>query len=265
MVIGTFLGVLMLLGTASCSDDHFDVIPESATGAQNLWENILGNGETNDLAAIMRRTIVMKSETDRQGFRNGEMLTYDKLLSDPQAYTVWAPKDGTYDASYYTNLLDQRDAALAADPTDRNAWALNWSVANQFVLNHIARFNYEGVRDRQKVRMLNSKGSYYDASKNIFNTVAMDGTPAINSSNGTLHFLGAVSPFAYNIYDFIASSDDFSKMWAVLSDPTVDHQEFSEAASTQGALDENGNMVSTPLEDMAPFLSEEELKENMYK
>lgn len=243
MVIGTFLGVLMLLGTASCSDDHFDVIPESATGAQNLWENILGNGETNDLAAIMRRTIVMKSETDRQGFRNGDMLTYDKLLSDPQAYTVWAPKDATYDASYYTNLLDQRDAALAADPTDRNAWALNWSVANQFVLNHIARFNYEGVRDRQKVRMLNSKVSYYDASKNIFNTVAMDETPAINSSNGTLHFLGAVSPFAYNIYDFIASSDDFSKMWAVLSDPTVDHQEFSEAASTQGALDENGNMV----------------------
>ena len=102
----------MLFGTASCSDDHFDVIPESATGAQNLWENILGNGETNDLAAIMRRTIVMKSETDRQGFRNGEMLTYDKLLSDPQAYTVWAPKDGTYDASYYTNLLDQRDIGL---------------------------------------------------------------------------------------------------------------------------------------------------------
>ena len=165
----------------------------------------------------MRRTIVMKSETDRQGFRNGEMLTYDKLLSDPQAYTVWAPKDGTYDASYYTNLLDQRDAALAADPTDRNAWALNWSVANQFVLNHIARFNYEGVRDRQKVRMLNSKVSYYDASKNIFNTVAMDETPAINSSNGTLHFLGAVSPFAYNIYDFIASSDDFSKMQAVVN------------------------------------------------
>ncbi len=241
---GTLLGAFLLLGAASCSDDHFDVVPDTATGGQTLWENITSNGATNDLAEILRRTIVMTSETDMKGYRNGTMLTYDKLLSDPQSYTVWAPKDGTYDASSYLEMLNQRDEAFAADPTSRTAWALNYQVANQFVLNHIARFNYEGTRERQKVRMLNSKVSYYEAANDIFNNVQMDRSLGdINSSNGILHFLTGISPFAYNIYDYIGSKDEFSKMWSVLSDPLVDRQEFYERGSTEGAIDENGNMI----------------------
>ena len=64
MVIGTFLGVLMLLGTASCSDDHFDVIPESATGAQNLWENILGNGEFALVEMLVNRFVIKRKYPD---------------------------------------------------------------------------------------------------------------------------------------------------------------------------------------------------------
>ncbi|MBR1594309.1 MAG: hypothetical protein IJ659_06000 [Alloprevotella sp.] len=241
---GTLLGAFLLLGAASCSDDHFDVVPDTATGGLTLWENISSNGETNDMAQILRRTIVMNSETDMKGYRNGSMLTYDSFLSDPQSYTVWAPKDGTYDPSKYLQMLDQRDEAFAADPNSREAWALNYTVANQFVMNHIARFNYEGTRERQKVRMLNSKVSYYEASNNLFNTVQMDRSAGdLNASNGILHFLTGASPFAYNIYDYIASHENFSKLWSVLSDPAVDRQEFSESGSTEGAIDENGNMI----------------------
>ncbi|MBR1445697.1 MAG: hypothetical protein IJ586_01235 [Alloprevotella sp.] len=232
----------MLLGATACTDDHFDIIADGTTGSNSLWENIQGSGKTDSLALILNRTIVMKSETDKSG-----KITYAEMLNQPQSFTFWAPKDGTYNAKHYLDMLDERDALLAksasADSEENDAaWRLNWTVANQLVQNHLARFNYEGNSSTQKVRLLNAKVSYYDPAALTFNNVAMDAEP-IPSSNGTMHLLEGVSPFAYNIYDYIVYHDEFSKLWGVLSDPAIDKRVFSETASTEGAMNENGEMV----------------------
>ena len=236
------LGAAMLLGATACTDDHFDIIADGTTGSNSLWENIQGSGKTDSLALILNRTIVMKSETDKSG-----KITYAEMLNQPQSFTFWAPKDGTYNAKHYLDMLDERDALLAksasADSEENDAaWRLNWTVANQLVQNHLARFNYEGNSSTQKVRLLNAKVSYYDPAALTFNNVAMDAEP-IPSSNGTMHLLEGVSPFAYNIYDYIVYHDEFSKLWGVLSDPAIDKRVFSETASTEGAMNENGEMV----------------------
>ncbi|MBO6189815.1 MAG: hypothetical protein J6N92_03265 [Alloprevotella sp.] len=236
------LGAAMLLGATACTDDHFDILADGTAGSNSLWENIQSSGQTDSLALILNRTIVMKSETDKSG-----KITYAEMLNQPQSFTFWAPKDGTYNAKHYLDMLDQRDDLLAkSTSTDSEendaAWRLNWTVANQLVQNHLARFNYADNSSLQKVRLLNAKVSYYDPAGLTFNNVAMDGE-AIPSSNGTMHLLEGVSPFAYNIYDYIVYHDEFSKLWGVLSDPAIDKRVFSETASTEGAMNENGEMV----------------------
>lgn len=238
-----FMGALVLLGTTACSDDHYDV-KSGAASSKTLWENIQSNGATDSLAMIMSRTYVMKNANDKSGKQ-----TLGELLNQAQTFTVWAPKDGTYNASYYLKLLDKRDQLLAqsSDPTsqsNREAWQINYDVANQFVLNHIARFSNESNVGTQKVRLLNAKVSVYEVSHNLFNSVAVDASAGnIVSANGSLHLLNGRSPFAYNIYDYLAANPNFSKVWAALKDPKVDKETFSESGSTQGAMNENGQMV----------------------
>lgn len=237
-----FLGAVLLLGTTACTDDHFDVIPGTVTSSATLWQNIQTNGVTDSVAMILSRTIVQDDEYDNKGRQ-----TYADLLDRPQTFTVWLPKDGSFNAKYYLDLLDQRSANFVSDPasgTDAD-WRINYTVANQFVKNHIARFSYEASLDRQKVRMLNEKVCYYTAGDDVFNTVSLVSGEAANihSSNGTLHVLEGRSPFAYNLYDYVGASGDFTKLWTELSDSAIDKREWSQDASTPGAMDPDGNMV----------------------
>lgn len=241
MIKGGLFGLAVVLGTTACTDDHFDIDGASGTGGSTLWANIQSNGSTDSLAMILSRTMVMKSETDKSG-----KINYGEMLDQAQTFTVWAPKDGTYNARYYLNLLDQRDALIGDSATNASAWALNYTVANQFVTNHVARFSFESNKQRQKVRMLNSKVCYYEAGANQFNNVQLESDATLNSitsSNGTLHVLAGVSPFAYNLYDYIGYHDEFTSLWTILSDPNVEKETFNESGSTEGAMNENGEMV----------------------
>lgn len=234
------MGVALLFGMAACSDDHFDVKDGTGTSAANtLWENIQTNGSTDSLALILQRTVVMRSETD---FSGGAY--YSDLLDAAQTYTAWAPKDGTYTAKTYLDMLDERDALLAADASSEDAWELNYKVAQQFLLNHVARYNYESNVDKQKVTLLNSKVAYYEAADYLFNSIDINRSLAnIPSSNGTLHVLDGSSPFAYNIYDYLGNFSEMSTVWNILSDPSIETRTFSESQSTEGAMNENGEMV----------------------
>ncbi|MBR1712545.1 MAG: hypothetical protein IJ722_04015 [Alloprevotella sp.] len=242
-ISGGLIAAFLLLAGTACSDDHFDVVAGSASESNTLWQNIRDNGQTDSLALILRRTIVMKSQTDKTGKTAQGLYTYDQLLDASQSFTVWAPLDGLYNAKHYLDLLDERDALFSEDPQSQEAWDKNYEVANQFVLNHMARFNYESSPERQKVHLLNNKVAYYETSR-LFNEVVVDGQSApLHSANGALHFLSGISPFAYNIYDYIAAHDCFSQIWGIVSDPAIDRQEFFEGASTPGAMNEDGEVV----------------------
>lgn len=231
------LGAFALSGVLACTDDHFDV-RTGETGTQSLWENIKSNGQLNSLATILERTRVMKNDYD-----NTTKQLYSEFLDLPQSFTVWAPKDGTYDAQYYLGKLDEAEALRAAGNLDA-ALKTEYDVANQFVLNHIARFNYEANKSEQEIHLLNGKVCSYNAGESLFNNVKIDmAEGSINSSNGTMHILSGISPFAYNIYDYVEAHEEYSNLYKVFTDSVFYSREFSENLSTEGALNPDGNMV----------------------
>lgn len=231
------LGAVALSGVVACTDDHFDV-HTGETGTQSLWENIKSNGQLDSLAMILERTRVMKNDYD-----NTTNQVYSEFLDLPQSFTVWAPKDGTYNAKSYLDKLDEAQTLRAAGSLSA-ALKLEYDVANQFVLNHVARFNYEADKFEQEIHMLNGKVCSYIAGENKFNNVSLDPTiPSINSSNGTMHILNGISPFAYNIYDYIEAYNDYSSLYSVLTDSLFYSREFDENLSLEGALNPDGEMV----------------------
>jgi len=232
------LGVVILLGATACTDDHFDIRSSSESGANTLWQNIQATPNLSSVAQILQRTKVMKSETDK-----GKKQTYAELLDQPQEFTAWLPKDGSFDAQSYIAKLDRADSlgqtGVAADSI--TALRLNYEVGNQFVRNHVARFNYASNTAAQQVRMLNGKVLTYNATEGTFNDLTIDASGAnIYSSNGILHVLNGESPFAYNLYDFLAYDSRFTDYFADIDYYNI--YEFSASQSTEGAMNENGRM-----------------------
>lgn len=237
-VMGGILGASLLLGATACSDDHFDIRPAEASAAHTIWENIESNPKLSSLATILKRVKVYRQETDKNAAQN-----YADLLNQPQTFTFWAPLDGTYDAQAVLNQLDEVDSLRAHGKTEQ-ANKLEYTVGQQFVQNHLARFNYESNMGAQDVRLLNAKLIEYNAGAGIFNGVALNADlKNVPSSNGTMHVIEGRSPFAYSVFDYFKTADEFSKIYETLSDSLVDKDTFSPELSIQGSMNENGEMV----------------------
>ena len=237
---GGALALVAMLGLTACTDDHFDV--NGGDGDQTIWQNIENNPQLSQLKEILSRSYMMRSETDK--INPTSTKTLKDLLSEPQSFTVWAPVDGTYDADKYIQLLNEAEAAYDSAGVCTEYLKREYVVANQFVYNHVARFNYESNPAEQEVILLNGKKVKYTSGGNNpeFNGVGIQGSPIV-ASNGTMHILSTASPFAYNIYDYIVASDKLKSLSEYLFDPTIDKYTFSESSSVEGALNENGDMV----------------------
>lgn len=175
---------ILLAGTVCCGvaatlvactdwDDHYDAESSVLASQQSsLWANIQSNGNLSQFASLLKLT------------------GYDQKLSASQAYTVWAPADGTFD---YEAL-----SALGADKLRR-----------EFVENHIARNNYPATGDigDQRIYMLNEKMMHFQGS----GTYDMQGValnPAqsnIGCNNGIVHVLQGKIPFRQNIFESLNS------------------------------------------------------------
>lgn len=238
---GGILGAVAMFGMYSCTDDHFDVADgkDSMTSNQSIWEVVEKGEQFQDLKAILQKTFLMRSETDRINPKTAKTL--DALLAEPQSYTVWLPTDGTYNAQEYLDTLVAAQREYEANGVTPSFLKKQYMVANQFVYNHVARFNYEGNVNAQEVFLLNGKKVNYEAGAKVFNGINIKETKVTN--NGTLHILEKASPFAYNIYDYISVKDGLDSLRANILDTLVDHYTFSEYASTPGALNGNGDMV----------------------
>ena len=239
LVKGGFWGVAALFGVTACSDDHFDIQTAGPVGSKTIWQNIEEQPQLDSLAMILSRTVVMKDENDQKS-----VLTYAELLNQSQSFTVFAPLNGTYNAKQYIDLLNEADNLMASGTEEgkAQALALRYTVSNQFAGNHIARFNYESNQSAQDVRMLNSKLCEFNAGDKLFNGVSLS-SDEYKASNGTMRVLNGQSRFRNNIYDFMENDSRFSDIYAYLSDPLIETREFSESQSTQGAMNENGEMI----------------------
>ncbi len=235
----------LLFGATACTDDHFDVQSSTVSGGKTLWQNIQEQPDLKNFAQILSRVTVVRSDFDKTA-----TLKYSDYLNNPQYLTVWAPVDETYNAQQWLDSLDKVDAyraEAAANPEKRDslirlALNLEYKIGDQFVGNHIARFNHEANPGEQEVHMLNSKICLYDASKSMFNNVPLldGGVNKFISSNGALHLLGGLSPYAYNLYNFMEAYPQFSSISNYIK--SADNTVFSAYSSTPGAMDNNGQM-----------------------
>ncbi len=233
------VGSLFLMGAAAygvtaCSDDHFDVVV-SGTSSASLMENMKSQPDLKSFVTILEKTRVMRTDNDKNA-----TISYADLLSQDQNFTVWAPVDGSSTSSYVQRYLDLLEEASQVEKSDPERFReLNWQVENQLVRNHIARANYESTPTSQMVRLMNNKRCEYTASENTFNGIKLRGS-VIPASNGVLHLLESPSPYAYNIYDYLAENPQWSDFndYVHSQDTTI----FNPSSSIEGAI-VDGEMV----------------------
>lgn len=166
------LAATMLTAT-SCSDfNDYNTVVEDATPAANqtLWQNIQQNSQLSDFANLLKT------------------VGYDSLLNATQCYTVWAPLNGTYDATAYQNL-------------GKNA------LLRQFVDNHIAQYSHRASGQfNERILMLNAKSyDFLGTDKFTFDGVSLNAAN-LPSNNGVMHTLNGVANFYPNLYEFITDT-----------------------------------------------------------
>lgn len=174
---------------------------------------------------------------------------YDKELQASQVLTVLAPENGTFDK-----------AALLAQIANGD----KKTVVDEFVKNHICRYNVSIGANEQTVTMLNEKnieiGS--QATAKVGDTTADKDKMNISCSNGVVHVLLDYLPYQYNIYEYLArdymenankylniagSEDDeeeteaFETWYGYLNELYVDS--LDEERSVSRGVDENGDNI----------------------
>lgn len=201
----------------SCSDDHFDIDPMTLN-QKTLWENISTDPSLSDFAGILDNAYVSKSEGEATSVKYSELLDHD------QRFTIWAPKNGTFNAEEYMEMLTK-------DP---------YKVEKELIQNHMARFDQilKGT-DSIQLDLYNSKSTIFDKAgatiggKNI-------STPNIGCSNGVLHILNGTINYMPNIYEYISRKPEYDSINSFIK--SYEKLEFDEYSSTQGPT-VNGNIT----------------------
>lgn len=168
--IGTLMLAATMLTAASCSefDDYNKAVADtSVAGNQTLWENIQQNPELSDF----------KSLVERAGFADE--------LNTTHYYTVWAPLNGTYDASSYNSMNEDQLLRL-------------------FVKNHIADYRHNASGNiNKRILMLNQK-QYNFVGNAAYQFDGVDVKDANQpSSNGVMHTLNGEAKFYPHLYEYI--------------------------------------------------------------
>ena len=241
-VMGGILGAAVLLGIPSCSDDHFDIKTQGA--GNTIWQNIEANPELEDVAKILKEVKVYTKLEDKK-----RSMTYAELLNQPQSFTFFAPVNGSFDANYYLSKIEEIKTKRANGETAADT--LEYNLGVQFAQNHLARFNFESVKGEQSLRLYNGKLATFNATEGLFNGVKLNADLTnIASSNGMLHCLDGVSPFAYNVYEYMGAAKyehgdslKHSDVYNILNDPSINKKIFNEGLSTPGGMNSEGNMV----------------------
>jgi uncharacterized surface protein with fasciclin (FAS1) repeats len=155
-------------GLSACADwdDHYDADSSVLSSQQqSLWHSIEQDAELSQFASLLKK------------------VNFDKELRLPKTYTIWAPKNDSYDFDALSQLSDS-------------------ALLKSFVQNHISQNNViaSGKQDNQRVFMLNRKMMLFngDGSYTIRDVNLDQANIACN--NGTLHKLSGKIDYLKNIH-----------------------------------------------------------------
>lgn len=166
------------LGFQSCSDwdAHYgvDTCPERAE--KTLWEKISNDSSLTNFATLLQK------------------VGYDQALDGNQTYTVWAPKNDTYDFEKYNAMSD---SLLKAE----------------FLNNHIARgFHRATGSVEERVHLLNKKVMEFKGNGDYtFGSIAMDSLNILGR-NGMIHYLDSYMDFRPNFYELFLRNSNMTNL-----------------------------------------------------
>ncbi len=172
--------VLTMFGTQSCSDDWDNHYDASSTVAYDgsLMSYIESNPEFSDFAEILKAT------------------GYDRELSASQVMTVLVPKNNSFDKQEWLEKI---------------AEGKTQQVIDQFVKNHVSRYNESMNMEEREVPMLSKKNITFGTMTDA----VIEGVPVsemnITCKNGVIHVLDGYLPYQYNIYEYLAK--DYEDNW----------------------------------------------------
>ncbi|MCQ2094437.1 MAG: fasciclin domain-containing protein [Bacteroidaceae bacterium] len=208
---------IMAFTIISCSDEHFD-INEDVLGQQTLWKQISSNPELSDFANLLDMVYVSKSEG------NPTPVKYSELLDHDQHFTIWAPKNGSFDHSFYENLLETNP----------------YIVEKELIQNHMTRYNrILNSSDSVLLNLYNSKTTVFDCPNAMIGGNKIS-TPNIGCSNGVLHIIDGAIEYMPNIYEYIGRNPKLDSLKTFLK--RYEKLDFDEYSSTQGPT-VNGNIT----------------------
>ena len=206
------MGCAFIAAFTACTDtwdDHYESL-SGLTYDGSLLGYLQDNPDLSDFVEVVKAS----------GF--------DKDLASNQVLTVIAPKNGSFDKQYYLNLIQN---------------GRKKEVIDEFIKNHICRYNISMGAEEQTVTMMNKKnvklGTISEGTIEEENVDKMN----VSCSNGVVHVIDGYLPYQYNIYEFLA------KDWRDNYTP----------AEPLPALDENGEAVEVelpPYETLYGYLSE---------
>jgi uncharacterized surface protein with fasciclin (FAS1) repeats len=193
-----FAGALLV---PACSDDtydnHYQADPD-VVAQNNLWETIEAIPELSRFTALLSR------------------YGYDKILSQTQAYTVFAPVD----------------AALAVLDTT------GMDVQTELVENHIARFILSASGDTASViATLNKKRinlSNVDGKYRFGEAPFASPAKSLVASNGIIHVLDNYETFFPNVWEYLAKRNDLDSIKNYLY--ALDEKIFDASSSVPGGI-----------------------------
>lgn len=153
----------------SCTDfSDYNTAPgeSSLSAGQTLWQNIQSNPELSQFATIVKK------------------VGFDSNLDSPRFYTVFAPKNGTFNA----------DSVLALDDA---------IILKEFVKQHIVEYNHP-VNDaiEQKATLLSINAKSHSFSSTAYGDAFYTNDINLPSSNGVMHIVGHNEGFYTNIYEY---------------------------------------------------------------
>lgn len=166
------------LGFQSCSDwdDHYgvDTCPERAE--KTIWEQISNDPNLSNFATLLQK------------------VGYDQALNGNQTFTVWAPKNDTYDFEKYNAMSD---SLLKAE----------------FLNNHIARGYHRAIGPvEERVHLLNKKVMSFEGNGEY--TIGNIGIDSLNilGKNGMIHYLDRYMDFRPNFYEYFLRNNNTSSI-----------------------------------------------------
>lgn len=204
--------MILLGGLSACTDnwnEHYEV--NQTTAQLSLWEQIEANPELSDFAELLDSAYYYTSATKRSSMK------YSELLDQNSKYTVWAPKNNTFDKEYWLKECSK-------DP---------YNMQQRFLKNHISLFSKAiGGAEIDSMTMLN--GKMYLLDNSVPQLKDSEITKTIGARNGIIYVLSDTVPFLSNVYEYIQSSTETPKLTAYFE--RYDTTFFDANLSTQGPI-----------------------------